>query len=78
MTFVPHLNSATQLLFRDYSFDFEFLPDIYHHFGLGVHFYYKRSFSLPVNCRKDPPQVFFENGFKARIDVYDSPRTNKP
>uniref|UniRef100_A0A336MGY1 CSON012237 protein n=1 Tax=Culicoides sonorensis TaxID=179676 RepID=A0A336MGY1_CULSO len=70
MTFVPHLH-ATPMLFRDSSFDRDYLPDTYHHFGLGTHPHYRRSFSLPSNRKHDPVPVITDNGYEVHMDVYD-------
>ncbi|XP_063707392.1 heat shock protein 27-like [Culicoides brevitarsis] len=71
MSFIPHLHHTTPVLFRDSSFDRDYLPDSYHHFGLGVHPIYRRSFSLPANRRHDPPPVVTKDGFEAHMDVFD-------
>lgn len=58
MTFVPHLH-ANPLLFSETSCDRDYLPDSYHHFGLGLHPHYRRSFSFPINRRNDPAPVSY-------------------
>lgn len=67
MSYIPHL--STPSLFQDNVTDRDWLPDNYHHFGLGTHPRYQRGSSLPV--RRDLPPLYTENGFQASIDVHE-------
>lgn len=67
LTHMPSLK-ATPMFFKENTFNRDYLPDSYHHFGLGIHPHYPRSFSLPP--RNDAPPMFNDHGFQVSLDVH--------